>query len=147
MRAPPLPDVSRLVYRYLVSVPEVAALVGERVFTAFPKQIDDGLTFVLVTRIGGLPVLSLPLVVDLATIQLDVYGGPQVAANELAQVCRSALSEWQGEQPNGTGNVCGVVVGPMRYVPDETWKSPKPRYVCDFDVTVKPAGQVLAGQP
>jgi hypothetical protein len=140
-----LPDVSRLVSAYLRTVPEVRAIVGDRVYTAFPKQLPEQAGFVLVQRIGGLPPLSRPLVIDLATLQLDAYGGPQAQAHELAATCRAALSVWQGEQPNASGNVCGVVIGPLRYLPDETWRPPRPRYISDVDVTVKPAGVVLAG--
>lgn len=145
MRAPPLPDVSRLVSAYLRTVPEVVALVEQRVYTAFPKQVSKAACFVLVQRIGGAQVqLTRALVVDTATIQLDAYGGPQSAAHDVVATCRAALAELEGEQPNGAGNVCGVVVGPLRWVPDETYKPPRPRYVSDLDVTVKPAGEVLA---
>jgi hypothetical protein len=140
-----LPDVSRVLSAYLRTVPEVLALAGERVFTAFPKQVDPSAPFVLVQRTGGLPVLTRPLVVDQAVIQLDAYGGAQAAAHELVATCRAALAVLEGEQPNATGNVCGVVVGALRYVPDETWKPPRPRYISDLLVTVKPAGVVLAG--
>lgn len=140
-----LPDVARLVSAHLRTVPEVVALVGERVYTAFPKQLSKSATFVLVTRFGGLPVLARPLVVETASVQLDAYGGPQAAAHELVAVCRAALAEWRGEQPNDGGNVCGVVVGALRYLPDETWTPPRPRYVSDLEVTVKPADAVFVG--
>lgn len=140
-----LPDVSRLVSAYLRGVPEVVALVEQRVYTAFPKQLDKATPFVLVQRTGGLPVLARPLVVDTAVLQLDAYGGPQAQAHELVATCRAALAELQGEQPNASGNVCGVVVGALRYVPDETWTPPRPRYVSDLDVTVKPADAVFVG--
>lgn len=139
-----LPDVARIVSAYLRTVPEVLALVGERVYTAFPKQLGTQ-PFVLVQRTGGDPVLARPLVVDHAEVQLDAYGGPQAAAHELAATCRAALSVLQGEQPNDTGNVCGVVVTALRYVPDETWSPPRPRYISDVELTVKPSGVVLAG--
>jgi hypothetical protein len=140
-----LPDAARLLMAYLRTVPEVVALAGQGVYTAFPKQLDKGTAFVLVQRIGGAPPVPRPLVVDEAAIQLDAYGGPQQRAHELVVTCRAALSELRGEQPNDTGNVCGVVVGALRYVPDETWTPPRPRYVSDLLVTCKPAGVVLAG--
>jgi hypothetical protein len=145
VRVPILPDVSRLVSAYLRTVPEVVALVGGRVYTAFPKQVAKSSSFVLVQRIGGPPVLSLPLVLDNAVLQLDAYGGPQAAAHELVATCRAALSELEGEQPNAGGNVTGVVIGALRYVPDETYKPPRPRYVSDLEVYVKPAGELFAG--
>lgn len=147
MKAPPLPDVTRLVTTYLRSRSEVSALIGNRVYSVFPKQLDPALTFAIVQRVGGLPPLSRPLVVDLAVMQLDTYGGTHAAAHELAATCLEVLAEWQGEQPDDTGNVCGVVVGAKRWQPDETFKPPKPRYVSDFEVTVKPSGVALAGIP
>ena len=142
---PPLPDVSRIVSSYLRSVPEVVALVGQRVYTAFPRQVPKSASFVLVQRIGGPPVVTRALVVDLAVVQLDAYGGPQAAAHELVATCRAALVDLVGEQPNALGNVCGVGFGPLRYVPDESYKPPRPRYVADLEVTVKPAGEVFVG--
>jgi hypothetical protein len=139
--------VTTLVSGFLRSRPEVAALVGNRVYSVFPKQLASALTFAIVQRVGGFPSLSRPLVIDLAVMQLDCYAGTHAAAHELAATCLAALSEWQGEQPDDAGNVCGVVVGPKRWQPDPTYKPPKPRYVCDFEVTVKPSGVVLAGTP
>lgn len=140
-----LPDAARLVSAYLRTVDEVLALVDERVYTAFPKQLDKSTPFVIVQRVGGPPVVAFPLVVDEAELQLDAYGGTQAAAHELAATCRAALSELRGEQPDATGNVCQVAIGALRYVPDETWTPPRPRYISDANVTVKPAGVVLAG--
>lgn len=140
-----LPDVARIVSAYLRTVLEVQVLVDEHVYTAFPKQLDKSQPFVLVQRVGGPPVLARPLIVDQAQLQLDAYGGPQAFAHELVATCRAALSTLQGEQPDLGGNVCGVAIGALRYLPDETWQPPRPRYVSDLDVTVKPAGAVLAG--
>jgi len=144
VRAPPLPDVTKLASLYLRTVPEVVALVGNRVYSVFPSQLAPGLSFALVQRVGGPPAVSYPLVVDLALMQLDAYGGPQAAAHELAATVLSALSEWQGEQPDELGNVCGTRIGAKRWQPDETYKPPRPRYVCDFEVTVKPASVAFA---
>jgi hypothetical protein len=145
MRTPPLPDVAFLIQQYLRTVPEVAAIAGGRIYTAFPRQLSKTLPFVLVQRIGGIPPVPRPLVVDLAALQLDAYGGRQADAHLLAATCLSALAELEGEQPNDTGNVCGVVVLTKREQDDETYKPPRPRFVCDLEVTVKPAGAALAG--
>jgi hypothetical protein len=139
-----LPDVSRLLSAYLRTVDDVIDLVGERVYTAFPKQVGNQ-PFVLIQRVGGLPRFAHPLILDIATIQLDAYGGTQAQAHELVATCRAAAVLLRGEQPEQTGNVCDVVAGALRYVPDETYKPPRPRYVSDLEVAVKPAGLVLAG--
>jgi len=140
-----IPDVAWLTQTYLRSVPEVTDLVGQRIYCAFPRQLDKAETFVLIQRIGGSPPVQRPLVVDLAVLQLDVYGGRAADASRLVGAIRWALWDWQGEQPDNSGNVCGVVFGPLRYQPDETWKPPRPRYIADVSVTVKPSGAVLAG--
>ena len=140
-----LPDVVQLVSSYLRSRPAVVELVGERVYTAYPSQLDKGTTFVLVQRIGGTPVLPRPLVIDLAVLQLDAVGGGARTSQLLVATCLDELSRLEGEQPNAAGNVAGVVVGAVRYEPDTTWKPPNPRYVADLSVTVKPSAMVLAG--
>lgn len=140
-----LPHVERLASAYLRTVPEVVALVEQRVYTAFPRQLDESKPFALVQRVGGAPVLAHPRVIDSAELQLDTYGGPQAVAHELAEVCLAALEAWQGEQPDAGGNVAGVTVGAKRYVPDETWTPARPRYVSDLVVVIKPSATVLAG--
>ena len=143
-----LPDVARLLGAYLRTVPEVQAIVGDRVYTAFPKQLDDSAPFVLVQRTGGIPAVPRPLVVDTAEVQLDAYGGGQAIAHELVATCRAVLAELRGELELGTsaGNVCDVLPGALRFVPDETWTPPRARYVADFEVTVKPPAKVLAAR-
>lgn len=142
--APTLPDVQRLLSAALRATPAVTAIAGDRVYTAFPAQLDEHEPFVLLQRIGGAPAVVRPLVVDIASIQLDAYGGGQALAHELVAACRAELAQLQGEQPDDAGNVCAVICGALRYVPDEAFKPARPRYVADLEVTVKPAAKVLA---
>ena len=142
-----IPDAAWLMQTYLRGFAEVTDLVAQRIYCAFPRQIPHGESFVLIQRIGGSPPLHKPLVVDLAVLQIDVYGGRAADAHKAVAAIRFALSIWQGEQPDNSGNVCGVEFGPLRYQPDETWKPPRPRYIADVSVTLKPSGAVLAGTP
>lgn len=132
-----LPDVERLLSRFLREHADVSALVGDRVYTAFPSQAGDG-PLVLVHRIGGAPPFSRPLVFDRADVQIDSYGGGKAVAHELVATVRAALGELEG-QPRAEGTVTSVEHGPLRYVPDDTYKPARPRYVADVTVHTRPA--------
>jgi hypothetical protein len=138
---PPLPDAERLVCDYLRDDPRVAALVGERVYTAFPAQAG-GAPLLLVQRVGGIPPFSRPLVFDAAGLQIDAYGGTKAQAHELAATARAALDTLAGAQPLGT--ISGTEFGSLRYLPDETYDPPRPRYQFDLQAYVKTATAALA---
>jgi hypothetical protein len=139
---PPLPDAERLVCDYLRADPRVAALVGERVYTAFPAQAG-GAPLLLVQRVGGIPPFPQPLIFDQAGLQLDAYGGSKAKAHELAATARAVLGALQGTvQPQGV--VSGVDFGSLRWQPDETYDPPRARYQFDLQVYVKTAAAVLA---
>ena len=136
-----LPDVERIVSRYLREQPDVAALVGERVYTAIPADVG-GAPFALVQRIGGTPPFSRPLVLDQAGLQLDAWGGGKLQAWTLAETIRQALVELPGERYGAV--VSGVEFGgPLRWEPDGTYKPPRPRYLIDVFVYAKPPAAAL----
>ena len=131
----PLPDVERLVASFLRENARIAGLVSDRVYTVFPSQAGNE-PLLLVQRIGGEPPLSIPLVVDTALIQLDAYGGPKAAALELFATTRAVLTELEDvTRPEGV--VSAVRFGALRWLPDETFSSPRPRYVGDVAITVR----------
>jgi len=136
---PLLPDVERVLSTWLRAQPEVAALVGDRVYTAFPNRAGDA-PLVLVRRWGGEPPFPAPLVLDLATVQLDAYGGSKAQAWEVAATCRAVCAA------RGRGDTRGptVLVRAARYQPDESFNPPRPRYVCDLDAYVRPADALRA---
>ena len=131
----PLPDVERLVANFLRADARIAALVGDRVYTVFPAQAGNDPLLIL-QRIGGEPPLSIPLVVDAAQLQLDAYGGPKAAAHELAATTRAVLYELEGAV-RSEGVVSAVRFGAFRWLPDETFTAPRPRYVFDVTLTVR----------
>jgi hypothetical protein len=142
-----IPDAERIVSTFLRAQPRVQAIVGDRVYGVFPAQAGEG-PLVLVQRVGGEPPLSQPLVVDEAQLQVDCYGGPKATAYALAATARAVLCELEGTvQPDGV--VAAVRFGSLRWLPDETYPSPRPRYLFDVAVTVtaaKPASAMaLAG--
>lgn len=131
-----VPDAERLVVNYLREHAEVQPFVGDGIYTVFPAQRGSGELFVIVQRVGGVPRISIPLVFDNAELQFDCYGGPKATTQALAATVRAALSELSGQvRPEG---VCsGVTHGALRWLPDETFNPPRPRYICDAVVTVK----------
>lgn len=132
-----LVDVEALVSAYLRAQSELTALVGQRVYTALPKDV----TFpcVRLVRIGGAPVMSRPLYVDAARLQVDVFGGSKATAFDTIDVVREELAKMVDEDPvQPEGVVCGVKFGPLAYLPDESYEPAKPRYTQDVVVTVRP---------
>jgi hypothetical protein len=137
-----LPDAEQVASAFLRRAPRVAALVGDRVYTAFPAQAG-GAPLVLVQRVGGEPPFSYPLVADAAQLQLSTYGGGKKEAHTLAATVRACLHELAGTvQPEGT--VAGVTFGFFQYLPDETYRPARPRYVFDVTITTR-AAPVSAG--
>jgi Protein of unknown function (DUF3168) len=131
-----LPDVERLVSSYLRAHPDVAALVVDRVYTAFPREAV--LPLALVQRIGGVPPLSHPLVVDEAQLQVDAYADGKAAAWELLTTLLAAFDELEGAVlPEGS--IAAVRQGAIRYEADETFTPSKPRYLFDVLLTTRPA--------
>jgi hypothetical protein len=129
-----LPDAERLVSAYLRERPRMQALVGDRIYTAFPAKAGPA-AMLLIQRIGGEPPLSQPLVVDAAALQLDAYGGPKATAHELAATARAELTALEGQvRPEGV--VSAVRFGALSWQPDETYDQPRPRYVIEVTVTV-----------
>jgi hypothetical protein len=143
-----LPDAERLVSAYLRERPRMQALVGDRIYTAFPAKAGPD-ALLLIQRIGGAPPLSQPLVIDAAELQLDAYGGAKATAHELAATARAELTALEGQvRPEGV--VSAVRFGALRWLPDDTYDQPRPRYLLDVTLTVSvaktPAAIALAAQ-
>ena len=139
-----LPDVERLTSRWLRARPAITALVADRVYTAWPHSSPEQTRqpLLLIQRVGGAPIFSLPLVLDAAELQLDAYGGPKHASHALAATACRELVELT-DQPTEDGVVHAVTIGAKRWLPDESFSPPRPRYVCDITLTVTarpPAG-------
>lgn len=127
----PLPDVERMVSAYLRGRPEVAALVEDRVYTVIPQ----GARFPLIRlwRFGGIPALASPLVLDTANLQVDAYGGPKSLAWQVLSTARAVLSDGLvGDY--GEGVIYGADFGTARYLPDDSFDPPKPRYLAEVTV-------------
>jgi len=135
-----LPDAEVIVSSFLRATPEVAAIVGSRVYTALPA---GDLTFPLlrVSRIGSLPIASRPLWAEAVDLQVEAYGGPKAVARTLLDTVRAAMAQrLRGRHPAGA--VAAVAFRGASYVPDADVPSdtgrPRPRYVATVAVTVHP---------
>jgi hypothetical protein len=129
------PDAERLVSAYLRAAPELEPLVADRIYTAMPARIGAE-PFLLIQRIGGSPPFPRPLVLDEALLQLDAYGGTKRQAWTVGETVAQLLGLLPGSYEEEV--VSGIEVGELRWTPDETWKPPRPRYLLDASVFVKP---------
>lgn len=131
-----LPDVERLAATWLRNVADVRAIVDSRVYTAVPNAP----TFPLVrlTRIGGEPVMSRPLHLDEAWVQVDCWGGPKATTRLLAETCRGAFALEAFVGPHDDGVVSGVTFGSFQYLPDDSYEPAKPRYWFTLHIFVHP---------
>lgn len=130
-----LPDIERLLTDFLRAQSEVSTIVGARVYT----EVPDNPTFPLVRcrRVGGFPALSRPLQVDRPLVQIEGYAATKGAARLLTETCRAVIAE-RIEGVHDTGVVAGVTFGALLWLPDEDFTKPKPRYIADATLTVRP---------
>lgn len=126
-----LPDAERIVTTFLRSRSEVAALVDDRVYAEIPRKVADRVfPLVRVSRTGGGPTES-PLHMDRAILAVDVWGGTKFEAQAVAAAIMAVLDDIGGYSAHG-GYSTGSSLGTLRYVPDESFEPPRPRYIVDF---------------
>lgn len=119
-------DVERLLSAWLRERTDITDVVGDRVYTEIPNRAT--FPFLRLSLIGGTPVTTRPLYLDESYIQLDAYGGPKALARQLMDITRDAIdTELTGVHPEGV--VTGVTFSSMRYLPDDGYDPPRPRYV------------------
>lgn len=130
-----LVDVERLLSAFLRAQDELVDLIDTRVYTALPK--DPVFPAVRITRIGGVPVTSLPLWLDSANVQVDVFGGAKATTQEIAETIRWLCSERMlGLHDEGV--VTKVRAGALRWLPDDTYTPAKNRFLIDMTVFTRP---------
>jgi hypothetical protein len=135
-----LPDVEVLLSEFLRNQPEVTALVTDHVYTEIPKAPageDTRWPLVRLSRYGGTPVTSIPLWLDQALVQVDVFGGSKRLANRIAETCRAVL-DLRLIGVHAAGVVTGVRTSGFGYHPDATYTPAKPRYLFTATVTLHP---------
>jgi hypothetical protein len=129
-----LPNAASLISQALRATPEVAALIGDRVYTEIPK--DPTWPLIRVTRFGGVPVTTTPLWLDEARIQIDCWGGTKWQAWQAAETARAALTTLPGVHTvaGQRAVVTGITLGSFAEDADPSYTPARPR--CRFDVTV-----------
>lgn len=137
-----LPDIEALVTSFLRAQNEVTSIVNARVYTEIPEApappaADNRFPLVRVRRLGGFPSLHRPLQVDRPLVQIEGYAATKGAARLLTETCRAVLAE-RVEGVHVTGVVAGITFGALLWLPDEDFTKPKPRYIADATLTVRP---------
>lgn len=130
-----LPDIERLLTDFLRAQAEVTTIVGNRIYTEIPGAAMFPL--VRVRRVGGFPTLSRPLYIDAPLVQIEGYAATKGAARLLTETCRAVLAE-RSEGGHSTGVVADVRFGALLWLPDDDFTPPKPRYIADATLTVRP---------
>lgn len=125
------PDAEALLSTFLRSRFELVALVDSRVYTSIPS--NPTFPLVRVTRIGGIPVFSRPLRLDVATVQVDVWGGPKATAWQIAETCRAVIAEIDRADHDAAA-ITAAQFGPFSYLPDDTYSPARPRFTFDVDL-------------
>ena len=129
-------DVERILSQFLRSSSAVTNLVGQRVYSALPKECEW--PAVRLTRVGGGPV-TVPPRLDLARIQIDVWGGTKAQARIIcATVLAVAVTDLPGVYDNGAAVVSAVRSNVSRYQPDTTFTPSRPRYLAELGIYSHP---------
>lgn len=132
-----LPDVERILSSYVRSRTEITDLVAQRVYTELPRrEADRVFPLVRLSRIGGGPTGS-PLYLDRALVSADIWGGTKAEARLVAATLAGVLDEIGGYTNHG-GYATGASPGSLRYLLDDSFETPKPRYVLDAVVYFRP---------
>lgn len=136
-----LPDVEQIVATWLRAQPELAALVGDKVYTALPRNFENDPEFwpvVRLVRVSGTPAFSRPLRVDDAIVQFDVWGGPKKTAFTVAETIRALLADESFVGVHDDACVVGVAFGVFQFLPDTDLSPARPRYTFEVRVRVHP---------
>lgn len=137
-----LPNIEALTVGFLRNDPDLAALVGQRVYAgALP---DTTRPCIRVTRWGGTPQYDAwqpsPILLDNAHLQIDVWGTTNAEAGRIAETVRAILAQrYPGHQQQGleAADIVKVAFSTLSDSPDDTYDPPWPRYIIDLTITYK----------
>ncbi len=126
-----LGDVEQLCVDWLKSHPSVTAEVGQRVWTAFPKQ--PLFPAIRLFRVGGSPAIEQHL--DVARIQVESFASTKYEARLVAATAQAALHVMVGVHDEGVVTCVEDAIGPV-WAPDPP--TSRPRYHFDVFVYIHP---------
>lgn len=121
-----LPDVVALCREYLITVPELTAVVGTRIATRSPDV--PAYPYITMQRIGGASIVANRF--DQARIQFDAWAATEHDASLAVRTLRGALFALEhGGFVSRAGVLTGAVdiAGPQ-WIPDTTVTPPIPRF-------------------
>lgn len=137
-----MPDTLLVVRAYLLGVPEVAAIVADRIRV---NATDDRWPSIRLTEMTGVEIV--PRRLDRVLVQADCWAAPadptvagsgDFAAQHLARTVRAALVDIGGFQ-HSTAFVSGADAGTgIRHMPDESREPPVPRWVVSAAIFIRP---------
>lgn len=126
-----LPDVEAACIRYVSGRSEVSALLGANVGSTLAKARPAA----RLNRWGGVPLHSIPLKFDGASIQCDVFADTKAVARQAVETIRAVLAEWPFRNTDPVIHVFDVVFGPLHWSPDTATTPAEPRYLFDCTIT------------
>lgn len=133
------PDTEQLVSAFLRDDPDVAALLGDHVYTVLPVHETLKVPFARITLIGGprTPIMRPRWLVS-NRLQIDVWAQPKKAARTMAETMAAALAA-RLVGAHTLGAVTAVDLDQPSYLPDSDLSDPAtPRYFFQAVVTVHP---------
>lgn len=135
------PNMEALVSAFLRNQPEVADLVGDRVYTATPK--DATYPLVRVTQLLDTPTGS-PLWAIAFDVQVEAFGGSKSSAHRIANICRAVIDARIEGIHAGAGVVNGTTPGGLLDLPDEDFSPAKPRWLFTSTIYARPVANVTS---
>lgn len=127
-----LPDSIVAVRAFLLQVPEVTALVGNRIVTRLP--VNPTWPAIRLTLISAF--MSGFRRVDTATFQVDCFSPDEATAHRIARIVRAALADCQ-HFVTPTAVLLGGADLAVRPLPDESFTPPIQRYAVSASVFVR----------
>lgn len=119
-------DPERILSSFLREDADVQAVFADRVYTVMPRVKEYPL--LIMSRWGGYPAVPEINVLDMAEMQVDVYGDRKKQAQDAAQIVRAVLDQRLPAGNSEDGWVTHVVTSQLRYLPDEASDPERPRY-------------------
>lgn len=135
------PNMEALVSAFLRDQAELTDLVGDRIYTAIPK--DATYPLVRVVQLLDTPA-GAPLYAVGYEMQVEAFGGSKAEAWRIASTARALIDvRLLGDYP-GFGVVNGTTPGALLDLPDEDHKPAKPRWLFSSTIYGRPGATLTS---